>query len=153
MTCAASMRMSSVDPWGSPDVGGWLRQSTRLELGVNGGARAKNGDARVDEGDVASEGELCRWISDNGVLELLEGCRGYLSHRHLTANADDSKRQSIIAFGLWISCTWLLRFDTQFIYKTMIIITIRITIIKHLSHSLAESTSLLPLASVRYFVR
>lgn len=35
MTCAASIRISSCELCGSADVGGWFRQPTRLELGLN----------------------------------------------------------------------------------------------------------------------
>lgn len=58
MTCAASTRISSCDPWGSPDVGGWLRQSTRLEFGVNVDSRYVGGNARVNEGGVAGKGDF-----------------------------------------------------------------------------------------------
>lgn len=88
MICAASTRISSCEPWGSSDVGGWLRQSTRLELGVNVNVDSgcMDGHARVNEGSVASEGNFCGWVSDYGVLELLEGRRCDLSHRHYTVD-------------------------------------------------------------------
>jgi hypothetical protein len=86
MTCAASIRISSCELCGSPDVGGWLRQPTRLELTVDVDSGYKVGNARVNKGSVASKSKFCGWISDDGVLELLEGrCRD-LSHRHYTAS-------------------------------------------------------------------
>ena len=82
MTCAASMRISSCELCGSPDVGGWLRQSTRLEWRVNADSGYSHANARVNKGGVAGKGKFRRWISDDGVLELLEGRRRDLSHRH-----------------------------------------------------------------------
>lgn len=46
----------------------------------------KVGNARVNKGSVASKGKFCGWISDDGVLELLEGRRRNLSHCHYTAS-------------------------------------------------------------------
>ena len=63
---------------GSPDVGGRLRQSTMLE--VDSGYSRVNAD--VNNSGVAGKSKFRRRISDNGVLELLEGHRGDLSHRH-----------------------------------------------------------------------
>ena len=57
MTCAASTRISSCEPWGSP-VGGWFRQSTRLGSGMNVDSRWQDEHARVNEGGVAGKGEF-----------------------------------------------------------------------------------------------
>ena len=113
MTCAASMRISSCELWGSPDVGGWLRQSTRLELAVNVDSGYNVENARVNKGGVASKSKFCGWVSDDGVLELLEGRRRDLAHRHFYPNGDLSNIEGTdlvngrvpSRVGLWIS-TW-----------------------------------------------
>lgn len=82
-------------------------QFTRLELGVSAVSRHDDGNARVNEGGVAGKGKFCGRISNDGVLELLEGrCRD-LSHRHIPTlhGVHDQPQRRCITVGLWIH-TW-----------------------------------------------
>jgi len=98
MTWAASIRMSSCELCGSPNVGGWLRQSTRLELGVKILDAGYNGEnARVNKGSVAGKSKFCRRISDDRVFELLEGRGRDLSHCHYTANLNTPTATFLLA--------------------------------------------------------